>query len=145
MQVLYWKEIKQGGLMRAEKRFLLFVNRRHRYCQGPLAGNRSVVVVTPERNLSYFDKQRIAFRPSFFQPLLSLKNATYRIFIWGLALAGLCGLLYTDKAWSLYDFTRRATPMHFARPQTRNSIYRGFGFLSLRISPLSLSAYIDNQ
>ena len=73
MQVLYWKEIKQGGLMRAEKRFLLFVNRRHRYCQGPLAGNRSVVVVTPERNLSYFDKQRIAFRPSGPFPFLPLK------------------------------------------------------------------------
>lgn len=43
----------------------------------------------------------------------------YRNFIFGLALAEQCGVSYADMAWSLYNFTHRATPMHSARPKIK--------------------------
>jgi len=47
---------------------------------------------------SVVDILYVAFHPSGNVTILSLKKAVYRIFIFGLALAGLHGFLYTGLA-----------------------------------------------
>ena len=71
-------------------------------------------------------------------PVFATKNAVYRFFIFGLALAEFYGFSYTDMARSLYDFTHRTTTMHSARPKIEIPIYRVFELLTFRISPLRM-------